>query len=279
MRLILLAIISITLITGCSSRFAYNNLDWIIPWYLDDYIEFEGEQESAVQQRLIKTLNWHRQQQLPAYIEDINNLQKQIKQGPLTQQQWLDVINHVYGYWLTIRDQVVDDLVELSPQLTQEQVDKLFAELEGRNQEREEEWQDLDQKEREEQRFERLSEQVEDFAGDLSQSQIDRIKQAAGQMQSTTDIRLAYLRDYQARLKDVFKQANTDQERITQLAQILRQTDEYKPQAYQDILKNNRNVMAQMFADLQTSLTAEQKRQLLDKLADLKSDLRDLQKR
>ncbi|EAT12934.1 hypothetical protein HF888_01220 [Bermanella marisrubri] len=277
MRKFLLAFLIIGLVTGCSSRFAYNNLDWIIPWYLDDYIEFEGEQESAVKARLIETLNWHRQQQLPIYIKDIDQLQQQIEQGPLSQQQWLDVINHVYGYWLTIRNQFVDDLVVLSPQLTQDQVNQLFAELEERNQDREEDWQDLNASEHKEKRYERLSEQVEDFVGDLTNQQLDRIQMAVDQMQETTEVRLQYLRDYQTQLRQVFKQAASDEARIKQLANILKQTDKYKPQQYRDILQHNRSVVAQLFADLQASLTANQKRQLIEKLADLRLDLKELQ--
>ena len=25
-------------LTGCSNSFVYNQLDWLVPWYLDDYV-------------------------------------------------------------------------------------------------------------------------------------------------------------------------------------------------------------------------------------------------
>lgn len=277
MRFVVLSILFISLISGCSSRLAYNNLDWLIPWYLDDYIEFEGEQESAVKAKLVDTLNWHRQQQLPIYIQDIQALSQEIEKGALGQQRWLQIIEHVYGYWLTIRDQFVDDLVVLSPQLNQNQVDQLFVELEERNQEREEEWADTTAEERKEMRLERLTEQIEDFLGDLNETQMDMVKQAVDQMRGTTQVRLNYLRDYQKELKSVFKTAETDQARINQLARILKQTDAYKSQDYLDILQHNRQVIAQLFSDLQISLSEKQKRQLLSELADLKQDLEELQ--
>ena len=45
MRHIVLTILLLVSVTGCSSKFAYNNLDWLVYWYVDDYIEFSDQQE------------------------------------------------------------------------------------------------------------------------------------------------------------------------------------------------------------------------------------------
>ena len=41
----LLVVVFIIFLTSCSSKLAYNNLDWWVYWYMDDYIELKDEQE------------------------------------------------------------------------------------------------------------------------------------------------------------------------------------------------------------------------------------------
>ena len=36
------------LLTGCSSKFAYNNIDWLMYWYIDDYVELDKSQKSLL---------------------------------------------------------------------------------------------------------------------------------------------------------------------------------------------------------------------------------------
>ena len=55
--------------TGCALKFMYNQLDWLIPWYVDDYISFDPAQEVLFDARLEQYLRWHRQEQLPQYAD------------------------------------------------------------------------------------------------------------------------------------------------------------------------------------------------------------------
>ena len=31
--------------SGCAVKLVYNQLDWLIPWYLSDYLDMNGEQD------------------------------------------------------------------------------------------------------------------------------------------------------------------------------------------------------------------------------------------
>ena len=42
---VLVVFISVMFLASCSSKLAYNNLDWWVYWYMDDYIELKDEQE------------------------------------------------------------------------------------------------------------------------------------------------------------------------------------------------------------------------------------------
>ena len=66
-RQLLLA--SLLLLAACSSTtFFYNRLDFILPWYVDDFAELNGEQEKYLDELLAPFLHWHRAQELPRYL-------------------------------------------------------------------------------------------------------------------------------------------------------------------------------------------------------------------
>lgn len=84
----LLKIISlVALVSGlqaCSTvRLAYNQAPLAAYWYLDDYVDFSEEQKPAVKAALNELHHWHRQTQLPAYIETLQKMQRQMPE-PLT---------------------------------------------------------------------------------------------------------------------------------------------------------------------------------------------------
>ena len=47
-------------LAGCSNSFVYNQLDWLIPWYLGDYVDLNREQQRAFKEQLGELLRWHR---------------------------------------------------------------------------------------------------------------------------------------------------------------------------------------------------------------------------
>jgi hypothetical protein len=84
----LLGIISLAMLTlglqGCSSiKLAYNQAPLALYWYLDDHADFNEAQKPAVKAALDEVHLWHRQTQLPAYIETLQKMQRQMPE-PLT---------------------------------------------------------------------------------------------------------------------------------------------------------------------------------------------------
>jgi hypothetical protein len=83
LRIISLAMLIIS-VQGCSTvRLAYNQAPLAAYWYLDDYVDFSEEQKPAVKAALNELHHWHRQTQLPAYIETLQKMQRQMTE-PLT---------------------------------------------------------------------------------------------------------------------------------------------------------------------------------------------------
>jgi hypothetical protein len=57
---------------------AYRNLDTLIPWTLDDYLDMNREQKAWFESELEDHLRWHCQTQLPGYLPWLDRLQAQV---------------------------------------------------------------------------------------------------------------------------------------------------------------------------------------------------------
>ena len=64
---------------GCGAlRLAYNQSPLATYWYLDSYLDFNSTQRPLVKAALDDIHQWHRQTQLPLYIETLEKLQHQL---------------------------------------------------------------------------------------------------------------------------------------------------------------------------------------------------------
>ena len=64
----LLALTAIFTLSACSvARLAYNNAPTVLNYFLDDYFDLTAEQETWLNPRWKKLVEWHRENELPIY--------------------------------------------------------------------------------------------------------------------------------------------------------------------------------------------------------------------
>ncbi|OEF25762.1 hypothetical protein A1QC_08320 [Vibrio rumoiensis 1S-45] len=62
-------------LSACSStQFFYDRLDWMVAQYVDRYVTLNDDQESQLKQSVNDVKQWHREHQLPQYIDNIDHL-------------------------------------------------------------------------------------------------------------------------------------------------------------------------------------------------------------
>ena len=72
----LIAVVLLTLlVAGCTMSFTYNHLDWLIPWYVDDYVDLSRQQRQLLQGQLGPVLQWHREEELERYLEILDQIE------------------------------------------------------------------------------------------------------------------------------------------------------------------------------------------------------------
>ena len=118
------------LFAGCSRvQFAYNQLDWLIPYYVDTQIELTDSQEDYLQQRVDALLDWHCSTHLEAYADLLRSANTDFQNGTMSEQKLRHFFSRVELYWKEIKRQANPAIAHLLLTASDSQVEELFNNL------------------------------------------------------------------------------------------------------------------------------------------------------
>ncbi len=275
----LCVVLMVVVLAGCSSKLAYNNLDWLVYWYLDDYVELTEHQEKVFDRHLQRWIDWHREEELNHYIAQLASIRTDITEDRFTQQVINAHLDQATQHWVRLREQIAPELAQLATTLTDEQVIRLFAALEEDNKEEEEEYRERmeeSEAERLERRIEDMTDNLEDRIGDLSDEQKRIIAQYAPQYAATFGDWITYRRNIQSAARKLFVLRNSNPAFTDELVTVLSNPDHYRSQDYQLKRQQNRTLYTTMIAKIASTFTASQKRHLIQEIDEMMADLEDL---
>jgi plasmid maintenance system antidote protein VapI len=276
-KFILLFFIQITLLTGCSSKFAYNNIDWLMYWYIDDYVELDKSQKSLLDEHVEQWMRWHRQSELSEYKAQLGILYQQISTGHVSQRQWLDHFELGKRHWARFRDHISPELANLAPKLTDEQVNSLFAELYKQNEERIEKRKKRTSEERLTKNIEDTQDNVKQFIGKLTTVQKAIIVKYSEDFNSSFDLWINYRQRIQKATYELLMNERDEPDFPQRFLDLLSHPERFRDEKFATISQHNNQVYAAMLAELDQSLSAKQKQKALNELQNLIDDITDLQ--
>ena len=130
--ILLLAIV----LAGCGPRLVYPHLDWLIPWYVSDFISLDSDQKNMLEARLSKLLDWHCRTQLPAYATTLRALGQDLTaSSPPVDAAALQVYTtRLITLWKELLYQIGPDIAAILATAADDQIDELFDNLEKQNQ-------------------------------------------------------------------------------------------------------------------------------------------------
>lgn len=271
-----LVLLAALLIGGCSSTFAYNNLDWLIHWYIDDYVDLNSSQKDLLDLKIAEWHRWHRKEELIRYREQIIDIKTRLQQGSITEQELLQEFTKGRAHWERFRDTISPELSVLAMSLTDEQIEELFTALAEKDQKKQKERDEKSPQERIESFQEDLRSDAQDKIGRLSQQQKQLLNEYAIKFESTFDYWLAYRRNIQQAAKALLLERHQRENFSEQLDQLIKHPDQFRSTAYQSAIEGNRLLYAQMLAELNNTLSDKQRRHLLKELDNLIDDINDL---
>lgn len=158
----------LVLVTGCSRvQFAYNQLDWLIPEYLEPYADFSPDQQAMVDDKVDALLIWHCSTQLAPYSVVLRAANADFQAGTMTKERLGEYTRRLEQFWKAIMRRASPALADLLLTASDEQVNELFVAFAEANEEWLEKFEDQTDRERRERYRERMTDELERWFGPL----------------------------------------------------------------------------------------------------------------
>ncbi len=257
-------------ISACSgTSIVYNRLDFLLPWYVDDYAELNQAQKAYLDELLAPFLTWHRNQELPNYVKVLEDIEDRL-QRPQTPAEVAAVFAEFEQAWLRLESEALDWLLDLGARLSDEQIAGFLNELSERQQEYEEEYLARTDEEFYQDSYDNLLDSVQDYLGRLSEQQRDMLRNASRQLQRSDHAWLQGRADWLKQLAVLLQRQPGWQDKVR--AQVAARSDN-TPHEHRRIYEHNMGVIYEALAQLLNGRSDQQDRHLRNKLSELQEDV------
>ncbi len=276
---LLIALLTLSLV-GCSAvKLGYNNAPELSYWWLDSYLDFNQVQSIRLRADLTALQSWHRQRELPLYVNTLEKLQR-LAATDVSPVQLCVFVDELRTRLQALLDQAEPTVVALAPTLTSAQLEHLARQFNKRSQKRREEWLDGSASERNARRVKQLTDRAELFYGRLEPVQLAALRvRVAG---SIFDAGLSYsefLRRQQDALQTLHRIQDGQAEGwsvSTEMRALLERTLNSPDANYRNYTNKLMQENCRTFATLHNSSTPAQRRHLMETLIDYLADARSL---
>ncbi len=272
----LIGVFVLSCLFACSStRLAYNYLDWVIGWYLDDYIELNKEQDDYYDRQLDELLQWHRSDQLPRYVRFVDEMMLHINK-PVHTDTLLERKNTMREFIRVFIARAAPDCIKLLLWLDPEQRQAFYAAGAETQQQFEEKYQDEPGIDRSKRLYKQMKKILKRFIGRLTDEQEHIVQRWADSLIGVQHLWLENRRIWLSTLQTVLEGSDTDTEKKRRLYQLLVEPESLWSTAYSRAVRQNEIRTLDMFSDIHNSMIKKQKKHLHASLSKLKKDFERL---
>lgn len=271
-RTCLLAIVLLLLGACSSTTFFYNRLDFLVPWYVDDYVDLDSRQKQHLDGLLEPFLAWHRYRELPDYLKILQSFESTLDQ-PQTPQMIAHVFNEFESAWLRLEGESLDWLLDLGGQLSDEQIEELIEELWERQEEYEEEYLERTDEEFYEDSYDSALENAREYLGPLSDAQREILFEFSRSLLRSDSAWLAARAQWLEELAVLLERKPQWQQRVRKAVAMQRENP--SPE-YSRIYEHNLTQIYEVIARILDGRSERQDRHLRDSLSSLQEDLEKL---
>ena len=264
------------LLSACGSQFAYNNMDWLIHWYIDDFIELTDAQEEAFDGHFERWQHWHRKQELIKYENHLKSVRATLERGELNKEKVLHNFDLAREHFVRLRSHIGEDIAVLSETMSEEQINKMFDTLEEQHQEDEKKRKEMKPEELQEHFEDAFQEQMSGYFGRLTKSQKQLVNQGVINIIPNRLEWIKYRRNILNSARQLMLNRNDNPDYKADFLTLLDNPEHYQHQTYIDNNEHNRQVFAQMVVDIYPTLTAKQRKRMFRKIDNLIEDLAEL---
>ncbi len=261
------------LVSACGkASLAYRNLDWVIPWRVNQYLDLDSQQKAWLKPKVQEHLAWHCSTELPRYVDWLQRTQDLLQEpAPDASQLEAQMIEAEQAFHAIVRE-TNPTAVALLADLRPEQVDRLYARMEKDNREDRQEFLEPPLQTQISERAERLEKRLKPWFGTFNEMQRARIGQWASERRDQNRQWLENRTRWQDEFRSVLDQRDAEgfAQRMSYVLENRRGAhDERATQAYEQ----SRLAMAALLSDLLAAADEQQRTRVNERLASLQSDL------
>lgn len=255
-------LLAVLMLGGCGVRFAYSQLDWLVPWYLRDYVTFNVGQREVLDQRLAARLDWHCRAHLPGYVDLLRDARRLLARERIDAQELAPFLRQGEAWWDELRTELMNDAKALLAGLSDDQVAELAAAFERRDKEAREEFLDGSTEARGKAQIARMEKRLRNWFGRLTDDQRALVAAWSQGLHPTTGRWLDERRQWQQGVLDALAVRHEPRlfaERIAALQALAAGM----PAEYREQAAYNRQLTLELLAGVFNTATARQRERLL----------------
>lgn len=179
-RVRLLCLIALmAVVTACSTiRFSYNHGDTLLYWWLNAYIDIDGDQTDLVKKDIDNLFQWHRSTQLRDYAGLMNNMQRQLAGNP-TQADLLADYRDIKARTELLAFKALPQLADLALSMKPEQIAQMEKKFASNNNDFRKKFMSGSVDDQQKARFKKSMEQFDLWFGSFSRDQEAQLRKAS----------------------------------------------------------------------------------------------------
>ena len=273
--LVVLLTLSLVL-TGCNRvGLAYRNLDVIIPWTLNDYLDMNAGQKSWFNDKLKEHLAWHCTTQLPGYLDWLDRLQQMANDNQVTDAALRARTTEAKQAIDEVAREITPSAIELLQGLDDQQVKEMSDALAKDLRKRQDEYLKPPLAQQIKDRAERMSKRLDAWIGPLSASQQNRVTAWSIALGEQNHEWIGNRARWQAQFIDAVQQRkNADfPQKMQQL--LVDRESLWTPQ-YRSAYAQTEAAARSLIVDLMAQSTVQQRLKLTQKIDGVRSDFKAL---
>jgi hypothetical protein len=242
----LVLLVAAIAVGGCTLQFAYSRLDWIVPWYLRDYVTLDAGQRVALDARLTARLDWHCRTHVPEYAVTLREAQALLAGDTVEAAALEPFLSRGEAWWGEVLAALEPDARVLLAGLANEQVDELRQAFARKQREVREEFLDGSDAAR----IARMEKRLQRWFGRMTPAQRERIAAWSAALSPTTEAWLEQRARWQGALLDALQVRRDQAAFAARLAPLLTPQQAYWPEAYREGVARNRALTLALLADV-----------------------------
>ncbi len=273
--LVALLILSLAL-AGCNRvGLAYRNLDVIIPWTLNDYLDMNAGQKSWFNDKLKEHLAWHCTTQLPGYLDWLDRLQQMVDENQVTDAALKTRTAEAEQAIADVAREITPSAIELLQGLNDQQVKEMNDALAKDLRKRQDDYLKPPLAQQIKDRAERMNKRLDTWMGPLSASQQNRVTAWSVALGEQNQEWIGNRAHWQAQFIEAVQQRHSA-EFPQKMQQLLVDRESLWTPQYRAAYAQTEAAARSLIVDVMAESTPQQRLKLTQKIDGVRSDFKAL---